>query len=187
MRGSLIARALLAPAVLIAAAGCFLRPRPPEPWPLPKVADAPFRGNWVQTLRLEREGRELPLLAVIETDGTTLTLAGLSPEGRRLVRIAWIDGHVDQELDPSLPPRFDGTAVLRDVVFAHWPDSSLRAVLAGTRWSATINDSARTLRLGKREWLKVTPETGPDGDGLLVDHILEGYKVHVATVERNPQ
>ena len=169
----------------LALSGCFMRPKPPEPWPLPKVADAPFRGNWVQTLRLERDGREMPLLAIIETDGTTLTLAGLSPAGQRLVRIAWIDGHVDQETDPGLPAKIDGAAVLRDVVFAHWPDTSLQAVLKGTRWSAAFAGATRTLNLGKRPWLTVTAETGPDGDGLLVDHKAEGYKVHVATVEKN--
>jgi hypothetical protein len=139
----------------------------------------------VQTLRVERDGRELPLLAVIETDGTTLTMAGLSPAGQRLVRIAWIDGHVDQVLDPALPAKFDGGAVLRDLVFAHWPDSSILAVLKGTRWSATFADSIRTLRLGNKPWLSVTPETGPDGDGLLVDHLAEGYRVRVTTVEKS--
>lgn len=172
-------------ALALPLSGCFLRPHPPEPWPLPKVADAPFRGNWVQTLRLERDGREMPLLAVIETDGTTLTLAGLSPAGQRLVRIAWIDGHVDLDLDPNLPAKINGQAILRDVVFAHWPEASLDRVLKGTRWSAGFADSVRTLNLDGKTWLTVSPETGSDGDGLLVDHRAEGYRVHVSTVEKN--
>ena len=172
-------------AFTLSGTGCFLRPRPPEPWPLPKVADAPFRGDWVQTLTLERGEKRLPLLAVIETDGDSLTLAGLSPMGQRLVRITWRDGKVDQEIDPNLPVKIDGEAILRDVVLAHWPAASLQAVLAGTPWRAEFTDPQRKLFLGKRAWVSIAPETTPDGDGLLIDHVAEGFRVHVATVEKN--
>ncbi len=177
-------RTVVAGTILLLTDCCF-HPHPPAPWPLPKVAEAPFRGNWVQTLRLERGDREARFLAVIETDGDSLTLAGLSPMGQRIIRILWRDGKVIQEVDANLPVKIDGEAILRDVVFANWPPEALQAILAGTAWKAEFSGAQRKLMLGKRVWMTTAPETTPDGEGLLVDHVAEKYRVHVATVEKN--
>ena len=187
MRRYGLIRLLPALALSWVATGCFLRPHPPAPWPLPKVAAGPIRGNWVQTLLLERDGKDLRLLAVIESDGDSLTLAGLSPMGQRLVRITWRDGKVDQETDPNLPVKVDGEAILRDVVFANWPPEALQAVMAGTAWKPEFKGPERMLYMGDRLWQTAAPEALPDGEGegLLVDHVTEKYRVHVATVEKN--
>jgi hypothetical protein len=177
--------AALAAAVL---GGCaLLRGGNLEPWPLPKVADGPIRGNWVQTVRLERGGKELSLLAVIECDGTVLTLAGLTPAGQRLVRITWRDGAIGQESDPNLPAKVDGEAILRDLVLAYWPRASLDSALRGTGWSAAGSDSARVLSARGRARVAVSPDTAAGGAGLLIRHVREGYAVRVATMKRtNP-
>ncbi|HKP94982.1 MAG TPA: DUF3261 domain-containing protein [Fibrobacteria bacterium] len=199
-RSLLIAAALpLSGAVLD---GCALLQRKPEAWALPPLASGPPPGRWVQSLTLERRGRSLELVAVIENDGKTLTLAGLSPTGQRLVRISWTGGKVEQESDPNLPVRIDGESILRDVVFVNWPAPALAAVFAGTRWKARFDGADRTLAWGGRPWLSVRPDTGgtegtaasgPGGgnggdapvDRVVVDHVAEGYQVHVATVERD--
>jgi hypothetical protein len=140
-------------------AACSLRPRPLAPWPMPGPAAGPIRGNWVQTVRLERGGRELSLLAVIECDGTTLTLAGLTPAGQRLVRIAWRDGRIEQESDPNLPAKVDGEAILRDMVLAYWPKAALDSALAGTEWTLAFADGSRTLSARGKARVIVAPES----------------------------
>lgn len=184
--------AFVAVAFALAGTGCaFLRPRPPEPWRLPPVESAPFRGSRVQEVVLEREGKSLRLTAMLETDGTVFTLAGLGPMGQRLIRITWTRDSVGQETDPSVPARIDGAAILRDVVFAHWPAESLREAMAGTAWSAAFDGPRRTLYRKGRPWLAVHPEAagsaGPEsgGDWLVIEHTAEGYSVKVRTVEED--
>lgn len=178
---------LFAPILLGTLGGCALmRGKPLEPWPLPKVADGPIRGNWVQTVRLERGGKELPLLAVIDCDGTTLTLAGMTPTQQRLTTITWRDGGVAQENEPGLPIKVDGEGILRDLVLAYWPSASLQAALAGTGWSASITDSVRILSGGGKRRIEIEPEKNSEGDeGKRIRHLREGYTVHVVTVERS--
>lgn len=168
-------------------AACSLRPRPLAPWPMPGPAAGPIRGNWVQTVRLERGGRGISLLAVIECDGSVLTLAGLTPAGQRLVRITWRDGRIEQESDPNLPAKVDGEAILRDLVLAYWPRAALDSALAGTEWSVAFADGTRTLSARGKARIAVAPAaraTGAAGDDLEIRHLREGYAIHVATVER---
>ncbi len=173
--------------------------RSPDPWALPPVEAGVMTGRYVQSLRLERQGRTLELMAVIENDGNTFTLVGLSPMGQRLLRLTWSGGKVAQESDPNLPVHIDGEAILRDVVFANWPEAALRTVFADTRWRAAFSGADRSLAWNGRPWLSVRPDTGAAGPmentdtaggaastpGIVVDHLAEGYRVHVATVERD--
>jgi hypothetical protein len=162
--------------------GCAgLMHRRPVPWALPKVGDGHIPSRWVQSVSLERDGRSLQLLAVIETDGKELTLVGLSPMGQRLVRITWADGKVAQEQDPNVPVHIDAESILRDVVFVNWPPESLQSVFAKTGWKAVFEGPRRDLSWEGRPWLSVKPEL--DGS-MTVDHLVEGYKVHVSTVEQ---
>ena len=142
-------------------------------------------GRYVQSLGLERGGKTLGLTAVIENDGSTFTLVGLGPMGQRLIRLTWADGKVAQESDPRLPVAIDGQAILRDVVFANWPEAALKTVFADTRWRATFTGGERRLAWNGRPWLTVRPDSAGAATGNLVDHIAEGYRVHVATVERD--
>jgi hypothetical protein len=187
-------------------AACSLRPHPLAPWPLPGPGAGPIRGNWVQTVKLERGGRELSLLAVIECDGTVLTLAGLTPAGQRLMRITWRDGRIEQESDPNLPAKVDGEGILRDLVLAYWPRAALDSALAGTEWSVAFSEGRRTLSARGKSRIVIEPEaatpatdsasasaaSGPapasaDGSGnLRIRHLREKYAVHVATVEKTP-
>jgi len=185
-RGMMAARGTAGIALLLSLSlsACAFHPRPPAPWPLPKVADGPIRGNWVQTVRLERGGRELSLLAVIECDGAVLTLAGLTPAGQRLVRITWRDGRIDQEADANLPAKVDGEGILRDLVLAYWPRASLDSALAETDWKVVFAEGGRTLSGGGRARIAVEPEAAEGGEGIRIRHVREGYVVHVATVER---
>lgn len=202
--------ACLGGALLAGCAGLF--GGRPSPWKLPGVEHSPIRGHWVQTLVVEREGRRLELLAAMECDGRTLTLVGLSPMGQRLVRITWEGGEVKTETDPNLPVKIDGEAILRDVVFVHWPEQALQAVFAETPWRATFAGPRRTLAWKDRTWLLVTPETdaaaasaapadsgaedlskalsgaeAPQADrgSVKVDHVAEGYTLRVTTVEKH--
>lgn len=184
----------------------------PSPWMLPGVEHSPIRGNWVQTLVLEREGRRLEVLAALECDGRAMTLVGLSPMGQRLVRITWEGGEVRTETDPNLPVKIDGEAILRDVVFVHWPEAALAAAFAETPWRATFEGPRRTLAWKDRTWLVVTPEAdsaaaaaSPADSGaedlsralsgaeapkadlgtVKIDHVAEGYTLRVTTVEKH--
>lgn len=168
----------------LALGACSLRPHPLAPWPLPQLASGPIRGNWVQTVRLERGGKELSLLAVIECDGKILTLAGLTPAGQRLVRITWSEGRIEQESDPNLPAKADGEAILRDLVLAYWPQSALDSALAGTEWSVAFSEGARTL--SARGKPRIIVAAGDTGEALRIRHLREKYEVQVATVEKTP-
>lgn len=180
--------ALAALALLLGAAvsGCALLHRRPEPWGLPGVGAGPAPVRWVQSLTLSHQGKSVDLMAVIESDGKTLTLVGLSPMGQRLVRITWTDGKIDQESDPNIPVHIDGEAILRDVVFVNWPEAALHTVFAGTHWRAGFAGADRTLAWKGRPWLSVRPDSaGADGKpGVVVDHLAEGYQVHVKTLEQ---
>ena len=215
------ASALLLGSALLS--GCALPHRRPEPWALPRLETGTLTGRYVQSLRLERQGKTLELMAVIENDGKAFTLVGLSPMGQRLMRLTWSEGRVAQESDPGLPVRIDGEAILRDVVFVNWPEAALRTVFAGTRWSARFDGGARSLDWNGRPWIVVRPEvasadaagsavpdiaatpatpatpaystdstdtantanTGGSKGGIVVNHVAEGYRVHVITVERD--
>jgi hypothetical protein len=177
-------------------AGCASMQRRPVPWSLPKPQDGPIQGRWVQTLVLERDGKSMELLAVIENDGKEIVLVGMTPMGQRLVRITWSDAKVDQETDPNIPVRIDGESILRDVVFANWPEDGLRAAFAGTGWSASFDGPVRSLAWNGKPWLQVRPGPAPKDSGLssdslglgdpqIVDHIAEGYRILVTTVERS--
>jgi Protein of unknown function (DUF3261) len=176
-------------ALAFALSACSLRPYPLKPWPMPGPAAGPIRGNWLQTVRLERGGRELSLLAVIECDGTALTLAGLTPAGQRLVRIDWREGRIEQESDPNLPAKVDGEGILRDLVLAYWPQAALDSALAGTEWSIAYAKGTRTLSARGQARIAVAPESAgvsgaAAGEALRIRHFREGYEVRVATVER---
>ncbi len=171
-------------ALALSLGACSLRPHPLAPWPLPKPASGPIRGNWVQTVRLERGGKELSLLAVLECDGNILTLAGLTPAGQRLVRITWSEGRIEQESDPNLPAKVDGEAILRDLVLAYWPQAALDSALAGTEWSVAFSEGARTMSARGKPRIVVAP--GEAGEALRIRHLREKYEVQVATVEKTP-
>ncbi|MDB5050189.1 MAG: hypothetical protein JWO30_3260 [Fibrobacteres bacterium] len=175
---------------LLLTTGCALMHPRPTAWDLPPLETGTMPGRRVQSLRLERQGKSLELMAVIENDGKTFTLAGLSPMGQRLVLITWSGGKVAQESDPNLPVAIDGEAILRDIVLVNWPESSLTRVFAKTGWSADFKGPERKLSWRGRPWVSVRPEAGEGGEtgeGVLVDHLAEGYQVHVTTVERDSQ
>jgi hypothetical protein len=175
---------LLGGLLWLAAACATLRGRP-APWALPPVADAPFRGRWVQMLELERGGKRLPLLAVLEADGQKMVLVGLSPSGQRLLRITWTGQQVAADQDPSVPVKIEAEPILRDVVLANWPEAALKSALAGSPWTVDFDGPRRTLRRGDAIWVTVAPEPGAGDEAVLVDHKVEGYRVHVHTVERS--
>ena len=182
------ARAALAMLLSLAVTGCALMHRRPEAWALPAVGTGPAPVRWVQSLTLAHQGKSMDLMAVIESDGKTFTLVGLSPMGQRLVRITWTDGKVDQESDANIPVPIDGEAILRDVVFVNWPEAALQTVFAGSHWKAGFQGANRTLSWKGRPWLSVRPDgaAGAEGKpGVVVDHLVEGYQVHVKTVEED--
>jgi hypothetical protein len=175
--------AALAAALLTACAAA--RPRlEAGAWPLPSVADSPFvEARW-QQLRLERDGRSLDLLAVLEPLEGGLQLAGLTPDGRRLLTLRWDALGFSADRSPGVPDFVDPGLVLRDLVLAHWPAESLRRALAGSAWDLEEDAAGgRRLLWYGRLHLELRPE--PGGRRLL--HPLEGYSVVVRDLEEDPE
>lgn len=160
--------------------GCAAwRPAPPPPWPLPDPALAPFLGQRQQSVTLQRDGRSLALLAVLDHHGSTVTLVALSPLGQRLVKVTWDRQGVAVQTDPALGAGFDAQQALRDLVFASWPPGALTAALGAGPWHALFYaDGGRDLSLGGRLRLQVRGRpSDPGGQRLL--HWPEGYSITV--------
>jgi uncharacterized protein DUF3261 len=172
-------------ALLVLGIGCSERP---VPWELPPVSDCPFHGRWVQSLNIEHEGHVLTLMAVIESDGMMVTVVGLSPLGQRILRITWTQGKIAQETDPNITVPIDGSAILRDVVFAHWPVQALQKVFAHTDWQIIQKKQARILLWHGHPWMTVESlsiAADASAESILVNHLIEGYQVRVTTVEND--
>jgi hypothetical protein len=155
--------------------GCAaLQPGPPRPWPLPDPALAPFQGQVEQAVRVDGGGRSAEFLALVDCERGVVTLAGLSPQGQRLVKVRWDARGMAVEADPAVAAHFDGALALRDLVLARWPVAALQRSMQGSRWALRQTpDQGRTLSLDGRIVVAVSP------DGGTVAHLQEGYRVTV--------
>lgn len=160
--------------------GCAAwRPVPPPPWSLPDPALAPFTGQRQQSVTLRRDGLSLAFLAVLDRQGSTVTLVALNPLGQRLVKVTWDRQGVQVEASPALGAGFDAQQALRDLVFASWPPGALNAALGAGPWHALFHvNGDRDLILDGHPRLQVRGRpSDPGGQRLL--HWPEGYSITV--------
>jgi len=119
------------------------------------------------------------MVALLAREGSTVTLAALSPLGQRLMKLTWDRQGVQCQVDPSVGAGFDAQQALRDLVFASWPPEALRAALVGGPWSAAFDpDGRRTLSCGGRIRLSVSGRTDSP-QGQVLRHLPEGYSITV--------
>lgn len=121
---------------LLLLAGCSSQPAPSAfldketslRLPAPRL-EHPFYRQQLLTARVK--GRAHELMAVLEADGSKLTLVGLTPTGVRLFRVSYDEqGIATQQLSPlvtgGMPPV---TQVLADVMLCYWPLEAWQARL----------------------------------------------------------
>ena len=143
-------------------------------WALPDPGQAPFQGQITQSVRVEGGSRSAEFIALLNSDHGVVTLAGLSPQGQRLVKLRWDRGGVAVEAEPAVAAHFDAVVALRDLVLARWPLAALQRTMEGSRWSLRLTpDQGRVLSLDNRIVEAVSP------DGGTVAHLREGYRVLV--------
>jgi hypothetical protein len=125
-------------------------------------------------VRVEGGGRSAEFLALVDCEDGVVTLAGLSPQGQRLVKVRWDRHGLAVEADPSVAAHFDAVQALRDLVLARWPVAALEQAMRGSAWSLRQTpDQGRALSLDGRILVAVSP------DGGTVAHLQEGYRVTV--------
>lgn len=125
-------------------------------------------------MRVEDGGRGAEFIALLNSDHGVVTLAGLSPQGQRLVKVRWDRGGVAVEAEPAVAAHFDAVLALRDLVLARWPLAALQRAMQGSRWSLRQTpDHGRALSLDGRVVEAVSP------DGGTVAHLQDGYRVLV--------
>ena len=109
-----------------------------------------------------------------------VTLAGLSAQGQRLVKVRWDRRGVVVDADPAVAAHFDAVQALRDLVLARWPAAALEASMRGGPWSfRQTPEQGRVLSLNGRIAVAVSP------DGGTISHLQEGYRVTVRDLPRD--
>lgn len=133
--------------------GCRTAPKNPTPtaWLKPGVQvtlpspTLPVPVSYQQLLTGRFNGQSQSLLVMMNADGQSLSLAGLSSVGVRLFLVNW-DGktiHTEQSVvTPQLPP---ASQVLADVMLSHWPISAWTTALPAG-WTLTDVGDRRELR-----------------------------------------
>lgn len=107
-------------------AEAWLKPAVKVQLPSPQF-DTPF--NQQQLLTATVDGKPQSLLVLLNVDGTSLQLAGLSPLGIRLFKVTYdAQGiHTEQAIKVAhLPP---ANQVLADIMFCYWPVSRWQPLL----------------------------------------------------------
>lgn len=127
------------------------KPEAPQAWLKPGVQvtlPAPTLAtplSYQQLLTGEVNDQRQSLVVLMNADGKTLSLAGLSAVGVRLFLVTW-DGkviHTEQSVVvPQLPP---ASQVLADVMLSHWPLSAWQHQLPAG-WTLTDVGDSRLLR-----------------------------------------
>jgi hypothetical protein len=141
---------------------------------MPDPAQAPFQGQQTQSVRVEGGGRSAEFVALVDCERGVVTLAGLSAQGQRLVKVRWDRGGVAVDADPAVAAHFDGAQALRDLVLARWPAAALEAAMRGGPWSfRQTPEQGRVLSLNGKISVAVSP------DGRTISHLQEGYRVTV--------
>jgi hypothetical protein len=128
----------------------------------------------MQSVRVDGGGRSAEFLALVDCEHGVVTLAGLSPQGQRLVKVRWDSHGVAVDEDPALAAHFDAVQALRDLVLARWPQAAIEQGLEGSAWSLRQTpDQGRALSLDGRIAVAVSP------DGRTIAHLKDGYRVTV--------
>lgn len=154
--------ALLAACVLLVQS-CAETGRPRAPlWPLPDPAQAPFEGERLQDVELRGPRGGAHFLAVLQHEGGTVVLVGLSPLGQRLVRATWSAAGVTVDTALEAAPYLDADLMLRELAFALWPRPALEAALQGGPCTAEFGPGRRSLLVGGKPVLEVEQDAGGD-------------------------
>jgi len=144
----------LAIIVLLLLAGCAARPNAdtlPQAWLKPGVRvslPAPMLDHKLaqqQLLTGSVNGKQQSLLVLLNADGKTLQLAGLSPLGIRLFKVVYdAQGiHIEQAIKiAQLPP---ANQVLADIMLSYWPINRWQPLLP-TGWTLVDEGAQRILR-----------------------------------------
>jgi|GEM_PF-3399838 hypothetical protein len=141
---------------------------------MPDPGLAPFQGQRAQSVRLDGGGHSGEFVALVDCERGVVTLAGLSPQGQRLVKVRWDRGGMAVEADPAVAAHFDAAQALRDLVLARWPLAALQASMQGGPWSVRQTpEQGRVLSLNGKIMVAVSP------DGGTIAHLQEGYRVTV--------
>lgn len=97
-----------------------------------------------QLLTVTVEGKDNSLIALVDSNGEQLTIAGLSTMGIRLFKINYQGNEILTEqaiFIPQLPP---ATQVLSDIMLSYWPQAAWQAVLP-SGWQLIDQDYQRKL------------------------------------------
>lgn len=101
--------------------------------------------NQQQLLTATVNGKQQSLLVLLNADGTSLQLAGLSPLGIRLFKVVYDQTgiHTEQAIKiEGLPP---ANQVLADIMLSYWPAKSWQPLLP-PGWTLDDQPLRRTLR-----------------------------------------
>lgn len=74
-----------------------------------------------QFLTATVNGKSDSLITMLDGDGQTLTLAGLSPIGIRLFKVTYTANQIETEQSIALPQLPPANQVLADIMLSYWP------------------------------------------------------------------
>lgn len=178
--------ARLALAALLVATGCAsLGGAGSVPRALAPAGAAGDR-TFQQILRIERGDRQQRLIAAGELCGTRLALSLLTPEGLEVLRVRQRGTSVEVRRRRGLPAGLSARAVLADLQLVHWPADALRGAW-GPRWRLEAPERARRVLRDGDLRVRVRYADAPWQGPVTVEHLAQGYRVHVTTLEHRPR
>jgi hypothetical protein len=131
---------------------------------LPRTADLGRTVDAVQRVTARRAESVHVFEVRLRATAERVQLAGTDPAGRRAMTIDWRDGQLAVERAPWLPDGVRPENILADLVLVFWPENALRAVLAETQASLTVEPGTGTRIVRHKGRDRVTVRYDGPGD-----------------------
>jgi hypothetical protein len=187
-------------AALLLASGCATMDRkPPDTLPmiapghvlaLPQPGDLGRSVEATQLITVHRGGEVHAFEGHISVTPERLLLVGLDGMGRRALTLTWdksgkVSGQTAAWMKDPVPPG----PMLADLIVLYWPETSVRAALAGAGAALVVRSGSRSVVVDGAEVLHVDYQGSarPSWSGSLhYKNDAWGYEIDVQSVEATP-
>lgn len=114
------------------------------------------------------------LLIALAVDEQQLRVTGLTPNGQRLLTIAYDGEHTQTEGDQWLPEELDPTLILTQLQLAYWPLATLQNHYSAP-WSLSESEHQRQLLLDQIPVVTIDYLTHKPTDGIVAGNRISLY------------
>lgn len=156
--------------------------------PLPLLAPASLAQEWQisQSVKILPPDKSTPppILAAWSVHDQVLVAAALSPEGQKLLAIAYDGQQLSAQRLDQLPDTLRGRDIIAQLQLSYWPLSAWQTALRGSDWQLKASDTERQLYF-KNEWVMTVYRNFKDQQPTLSDRVIietRAYTLHIDTL-----